>query len=296
MYTNPLTEDQRHRRIQGYIDRMASLSTTVTKVIEVCDKPDASPNDLNKIISLDPVLTGRVLRLINSAYYSLPNKITTLTRAIIMLGLNTVKNLALSTAVLGTKMGGASSGFFSADQFWAHSLTVGVTAKLMAVEKKVPVMQREDYFVAGLLHDLGKMPLTDCFPQEYPLVLQLIAEKGLPIEQAEKEVLTLDHGQSGKMIAEKWQLSEIIINALEFHHRPFESPEENRAFVAFVSLADLFANKIYTGDITAGDQPDEKFAGILDAVGLQLSDLFALEEVVAAEIEKAQIFLQVAHD
>ncbi|HIP82374.1 MAG TPA: HDOD domain-containing protein, partial [Desulfocapsa sulfexigens] len=75
-----------------FIKRIPSLSTTVGKVVEICSRTDASPNELNKVISLDPVLTGQVLRLINSAYYSLVNKVTSLTRAITMLGMNTVKN------------------------------------------------------------------------------------------------------------------------------------------------------------------------------------------------------------
>ena len=94
MNAAPLTNEQRFKLVQRYIDKMPSLSTTVTKVLEICNKPNTSPNDLNRVISLDPVLTGQVLKLINSAYYSLPNQITSLTRAIIMLGLNTVKNLA----------------------------------------------------------------------------------------------------------------------------------------------------------------------------------------------------------
>ena len=90
-----MTPEVRLRAIQDYISKMPSLSTTVTKVMEICNKPDTSPNDLNRVISLDPVLTGQVLKLVNSAYYSLPNQVTSLTRAIIMVGLNTVKNLGI---------------------------------------------------------------------------------------------------------------------------------------------------------------------------------------------------------
>lgn len=128
------TKEELFRQLRDFIDRMPSLSTTVTKVMEVCNQPNTSPNDLNRVISLDPVLTGHVLKLINSAYYSLPNQVTTLTRAIIMLGLNTVKNLALSTAVLGT-LGKEKSECFSMDTFWTHSICTGVTAKAIAGEK-----------------------------------------------------------------------------------------------------------------------------------------------------------------
>lgn len=101
-YLRIIVSTQHIKTIQRYIDKIPSLSTTVTKVLEVCNKADVSPNDLNKVISFDPVLTGNVLKLINSSYYSLPNHITSLTRAIIVLGINTVKNLSLTTAVLGT--------------------------------------------------------------------------------------------------------------------------------------------------------------------------------------------------
>ena len=92
---------QEHLKIiQAYLVNMPSLSTTVTKVLSVCNSPATSANDLNKVVSFDPVLTGNVLKLINSAYYSVRDQVTSLTQAIIMLGLNTIRNLALSTAVL----------------------------------------------------------------------------------------------------------------------------------------------------------------------------------------------------
>ena len=86
--------------IRAYIARMPSLSTTAAKVLETCNNPQSSPNDLNRVICLDPVLAGQVLRLTNSAYYSLGHSVSSLTRAIIMLGINTVKNLVLSFAIL----------------------------------------------------------------------------------------------------------------------------------------------------------------------------------------------------
>ena len=88
------------KQIQAYIARLPSLSTTAAKVLETCNNPQSAPNDLNRVISLDPVLAGQVLRLTNSAYYSLRHPVSSLTRAIIMLGINTVKNLVLSFAIL----------------------------------------------------------------------------------------------------------------------------------------------------------------------------------------------------
>lgn len=100
-----IDKERQRRDIERFINKMPSLSTTVGKVLEICSRTDASPNELNKVISLDPVLTGQVLKLINSAYYSLVNKVTSLTRAITMLGMNTVKNMALSTAIIRSVAG-----------------------------------------------------------------------------------------------------------------------------------------------------------------------------------------------
>lgn len=282
-------------QLQEFIDRMPSLSTTVTKVLEVCNKPNTSPNDLNRVISLDPVLTGRVLKLINSAYYSLPNQVTSLTRAIIMLGLNTVKNLALSTAILGT-LGKEKSHCFSMDTFWTHSICVGVTAKALAAEKKVPVTAREEYFVAGLLHDLGKIPLSNCFPAEYQQVLELARLQRCSLMRAEKMIFGFDHLLTGKMIGEKWQLNQAMLLALTAHHENMTVPEDKRDLVSIISLANLYANIFSIG--SAGDHYQEipQVDQVLAAGGVPWSRLTALHDTVEEEIEKAQIFLQMARE
>ncbi|MFW5688988.1 MAG: HDOD domain-containing protein, partial [Spirochaetota bacterium] len=110
------------RKIERYINTMPALPVTVTKVVEIANNPATSPVDLNKVISLDPVLMARVLKLINSAYYGVNTKVNSLVRAIIMLGINTVKNLALSSAVIDTF--GKKNHFRALDPqaFWRHSL------------------------------------------------------------------------------------------------------------------------------------------------------------------------------
>ncbi|MDH4331212.1 MAG: HDOD domain-containing protein [Desulfobulbaceae bacterium] len=290
----PLTNEQRFALIRKYIERMPSLSTTVTKVLEVCNRPSTSANDLNRVIALDPVLTGQVLKLINSAYYSLPNQISSLTRAIIMLGINTVKNLALSTAVLGSMGREDSFRSLSMDEFWTHSLCVGVMAKALAGVKKIPGMMQEEFFVAGLLHDLGKIPLNNCFAEEYRQALELSGIEQGPLPRAEEILLGFDHGLAGKMIAEKWQLNQTLTELLRFHHAPEKAAADNRQLIAVVALANTYANLFDVG--SAGDRyPDmSRVNELLSLVGLKWRDLSSLHMVVQQEIEKAQIFLQVA--
>ncbi|OGQ87959.1 MAG: metal-dependent phosphohydrolase [Deltaproteobacteria bacterium RIFOXYD12_FULL_56_24] len=292
----PLTNEQRFALIHKYIERMPSLSTTVTKVLEVCNRPNTSANDLNRVIALDPVLTGQVLKLINSAYYSLPNQINSLTRAIIMLGINTVKNLALSTAVLGTMGQKDSFRSLSMDAFWTHSLCVGVMAKALAGLKGIPGMMQEEFFVAGLLHDVGKIPLNNCFAEEYRQALELAAIEQGPLTRAEEMLLGFNHGQSGKMIAEKWQLNLALTEILRFHHNPEKASTDNRQLVGVVALANTYANLFDIG--SAGDRyPDlSRINELLRQVGLSWLELSSLHLVVQQEIDKARVFLQVARE
>lgn len=282
------------KKIQNYIDRMPSLSTTVAKVLEVCNSPNTSANDLNRVISLDPVLTGHVLRLINSAYYSLPNQISSLARAIIMLGLNTVKNLALSTAVVGALGKKASFLSLPMDAFWTHSICVGVTAKALAAARGIPNAGREEYFVTGMLHDLGKIPLNTCFSENYGKALQLAALEQGSLLRAEQLLLGLDHGVTGRLIGEKWRLNEAIIAGLAHHHAPELAVDEHKDLVATVALANLYANIYEFG--SAGDLfPEGPFLlTLLDIMHLKWHDLHPLHEIVRMEIDKAQVFLNLA--
>jgi putative nucleotidyltransferase with HDIG domain len=288
-----ITPEKRLKRVQRHIEQMPSLSTTVTKVLEICDSPTTSPNDLNRVISLDPVLVGQVLRLINSAYYSMPEQVTSLTRAIIMLGLNTVKNLALSTAVLERLVGKTSFQALSMNDFWTHSICVGVTAKAIATIKRVPLTEREEYFVAGLLHDLGKIPLNDRFPEEYVQVLESAKPGQCPLHQAENMIFGIDHCVVGRMIAEKWRLSETMIDSLGCHHNPDEAEEETRQLVEIVALANAYANTFAIG--SSGDPFPEKtmVTGLLERVGVSWPTLSDLRETVLDEIEQARIFLRI---
>jgi len=288
-----VTPEKRLKRVQKYITQMPSLSTTVTKVLEICDSPTASPNDLNRVISLDPVLVGQVLRLINSAYYSMPEQVTSLTRAIIMLGLNTVKNLALSTAVLERLVAKASFQALSMNDFWTHSICVGVTAKAIATIKGFPLTEREEYFVAGLLHDLGKIPLNNRFPEEYVRALESAKPGQCPLHQAENMIFGIDHCVVGRMIAEKWKLSETMNDALCCHHNPDEAEEETRRLVEIVALANAYANTFAIG--SSGDPFPEKpmVTDLVERVGVSWSTLSDLRETVLDEIEEAKIFLRI---
>ncbi|HPA15721.1 MAG TPA: HDOD domain-containing protein [Desulfobacterales bacterium] len=271
---------------------MPSLSTTVTKVLDICNRPSTSPNDLNQVISLDPVLTGQVLRLINSAYYSLLHRATSLTRAIILLGVNTVKNLALSTAILNSLSGKKSFRALSVNDFWTHSICVGVTARSIAARKGVSLAEQGEYFVAGLLHDLGKIPLNNRFPKDYLGALELAKNRKIPLNQAETIVFGVDHGTVGEMIAQKWQLSPNIYDCLCHHHNPGKTRPENRRLVEIVALANVYANFMRVGSSGNCFPEQSMLDDLLDRVGIEWSALTDFHESSLKEIERGKAFLQ----
>ena len=286
--------ESRLNQIQEYIRRIPSLSTTVTKVIEICNDPNVSPNDLGRVISLDPVLTGKVLKLINSAYYALSNQVTSVTRAIIMLGLNTVKNLALSTAVLGSVAGKGSLKGLSMDDFWMHSLCVGVTSKSLASITGVPVIDREEYFVTGLLHDLGKLPINQVFADEYEQALLSSKNNRIALQKAEQDVIGIDHGMVGGMIGQKWQLNKPIIDSMRYHHSLEEVGEENQRLMTIIAAANIHANINSIGS-SGNLYPEQHLLNsLLEQVGVTLSKLSSLHESILTDIEKAKVFLQVS--
>jgi putative nucleotidyltransferase with HDIG domain len=179
------------------------------------------------------------------------------------------------------------------DDFWAHSICVAVTAKSLASIKDVPRTQREEYFVCGLLHDLGKIPLNNYLSDGYLRALESCrSEQGPPLNEAENAVFGFDHCLVGKMITEKWGLGQTIIDSLAYHHNPDDANEESSEFVTIVSLANTFANSLAIG--SAGDHvpEDSLITYLLDKAGVSQSSLTDLRENVLDDIEKAKVFLQ----
>jgi putative nucleotidyltransferase with HDIG domain len=294
MATTDLTPSKALGKVRAYILRIAGLSTTAHKALRICNDPNTCANDLNRVISFDPVLTGRVLQLINSAYYSLPCKVNSLTRAIILLGINTVKNLVLSFAVFESFSKSDTFRVFSADSFWTHSLSVAAAAKLLSIQQGVQLAEREDYFVAGLMHDIGKIPLNHLFPNEYRQAVELALGSGQATRFGEQAVIGVDHCEVGDIIARKWQLSPVLTAALGSHHDLPREAEAGMSMVGVVRFADILAHGMGAGIPGGGSLDENERRPALAVWNLTSEALAALTVAVAAEIEKVRVFLEIA--
>jgi len=289
--------DKRILILRSHISRMPPLSPTVTKVLTLCGRVDATASDLNKIISIDPVLMGKVLQLINSAYYGMPQKVTSLVRAIILLGINTIKNMLLSTAILGKLSQKRDFQALEIVEFWKHSLAVGVTAKLIAAKHGIPQDELEGYFIAGLLHDIGKIPLNNKYAKEYLEVLNLSENNHQSLVISENLALGTDHARVGKLIAENWNLGDEITDTITHHHDAGEYSGDNQGLVYVVTLADYLVNTLeigYSGNAFPTQIDPEVLAFLGSRLNISYERLRGVVKNINEEIDKAKIFLSIS--
>ena len=283
--------DNIHAKIEAYIKNMPSLPTSVAKVLEVCNNPQTSPADLNHVISLDPVLVGRVLKLINSAYYSLGQNVTSLVRAIIILGINTVKNLALSSSVVGNLASRKSSAGLNIEGFWRHSLCVGVAAKAIAKKRNVDPKLLEEYFTAGLLHDIGKIPINTVLANEYMLTVSSSDRDRVSLVRIEDRNLGINHSSAGEMIVKAWKLEGAVGDAITYHHNHLEYNGTNRDLLYTIILANRFAIETEIG--FSGDRyPEKPGPSLWEALAITPEIFEEIAFFVNEEIEKAEVFLK----
>ena len=272
--------------IKRYVNSMPTFSPATAKIVQLSNNMNAPANEIVAAIRLDPVLTGKVLQLVNSAYFSLAQKVTSLNRALVYLGINTIKNLALSTAVM--------EAFDSKNQeladlikpTWRHCLGTAVCAKILAKTTKVPATTIEEYFIAGLLHDLGQIILTQAFYGDRPVNLGKLS-----IEQERLEY-GLDHCEVGVETLRKWKFSEELVTAIGTYHEP--KPENKIANIVHIADAMTYRLKLNGGD----EQPEDTSHPVLPSAyeTLGLTEEIVLKELAEApdQIEKAEVFLNIA--
>ena len=268
-----------------YIEKMPTFSPATSKIIQLANKLNASPNEIVAAIRLDPVLTGRVLQLVNSAYFSLAQRVTSLNRAVVYLGINTIKNLALSTAVLQTFENKNKELAEVVKPVWKHSLATAVCAKIIAKTAGVPVNMLEEYFIAGLLHDIGKTILMQAFFETQPHDGRLSAAE-------ETARYSLDHSQLGAQTLKKWNFHEQITEAVAAHHAPVE-----RNKISYIlQLADAMTYRLaLNGEKEESEKQTRPLdPGLWKILGIEEATVLKDLETAQEQIEKAEVFLNIA--
>ena len=273
-----------------HIDRLPGFSMTVAKVISLSNDMRASPKDLIHAISLDPVLTAEALRLINSAYFGMKQQVASLNRAVVLLGVNTIKNVAIGSAVIGAIKMRNNFRFFTSDQFWEHSLGVAVGAKILAVRLGVPIQERDEYFIAGLLHDIGKVILVQHLPDEFARITDPAYQPGQPKSALEKNSLGVTHAELGALIGKKWELPPLLLDAVENHHNP-KFGGKNNGLKAAVHLSDWHCNRTEVG-IKGRAGMEMLSPEVWDILKMSENDAGDVFKDLGKMVEEAKVFLK----
>lgn len=219
---------------------LPTLPQYILKISKAVNNPKTSAKELAKLISEDQVLTARLLRLVNSSFYGFPQKVTTITAAIVLLGFEAIKNLLLSTSLLDIFYKGVSIKQ-DAEELWNHVLCCGIVAKVIG--EKINYNDTEELFVAGLLHDIGKTVELMSFPDKYQEIVKISKEDNVHMKVLEEKIFGISHDQVGKMLASYWKLPKKLQDVMEFHHN-IEGLQENHKIVCTVHLADIIAKTI----------------------------------------------------
>ena len=269
------------------VEKMPAFPQSVHRVIELTSDINSDPRALVEVIEHDPILIMKILKMVNSAYFGLAEKITSVNHAVVYIGINTIKNLALSTATLGVLPRTNKAGF-DMDAFLLHSLSTAIIAKIFAKRLKIPETQAFDFFLSGLLHDFGKIIFAHFMPSDFKLVLQMAKEEGLPLYEAEQKIFTADHTQIGSLLGEKWNLPAHLISCIRNHHCP---DRKESMLIDAVSAADQISKELKIG--FGGETRIEKIpAGILERFGTDMQAVINSLGDITAETEKALIFIQ----
>ncbi len=252
--------------------KLTTLPDVFTRINEAIMRPSSSSREIADLISRDTGLSARLLKVVNSAFYGYPSQIDSLPQAVSIVGTNQLSMLALGIDVI-SEFKGIPGGYINMDLFWRHSIACGIVARLIAATKNIQNTER--LFVAGMLHDIGRLVVYHCLPHDALDILEKARDSEEPLCRLEAGYLGGDHAEIGGLLLQVWSLPLSLENAVRYHHQPAESP--NGLEPAIVHVADVTAKALGIG--SSGDQ----YVPTLDPAAWRLIGLSsnALEPITA---------------
>jgi len=292
-------------RLIGEQINLPSPPTIAAQILKTIQDKESSLNDLEKIISMDPALTSKLLRIANSAFYALPYEISNVNRALSILGTNVIKNIALSFVIAGN-LRGESDSSFDFEYFWRRSVTAAVAAELVTglLQEK-----DEDIFVTALLQDIGVLIMFLSKGPEYVAILkQCCMDRATDLICAERKMYQFDHQQLGCMLLENWGIPQSIVRPIRYHHEPDLAPEKDRRTSSVLYVANLLS-VIYSNTETAENVRElqtkmadffnitaDQTRTLLDNVAEKSLDILKIFEINPGQMKPYSQMLQEAND
>jgi putative nucleotidyltransferase with HDIG domain len=273
-------------RITREIDSLPTLPEVYTTVSRMLENPKVSASDIAEVISRDPAITAKLLKIVNSAFYGLPQQVSTLTHALVLLGFSTVKSLLLATS-LAQVFGSTGTDRFDRAGFWTHCFATGVVAKSIAI--RIGYVKVEEVFIQGLLHDIGKIVLDQYAPEDFAEITRIAEEEPMLLRDAEERVLGYDHAAIGALVAERWNFPAHFGRSIGRHHRPRRADRLLRE-ASMVHLADIICRAKLVG--YGGDPCIPSLSALAwKSLELDWKTLVVIMEEAASLEESADVFL-----
>jgi putative nucleotidyltransferase with HDIG domain len=225
------------RRALREVKNLPTLPGIVIKLTQMAEDPDTTTEQMGKVINKDHILAAKLLKLVNSAFYGFPQRISSLNSAIILLGFNVIKSLIISASIFE----------IMEDQdreLWEHSLVCAVVSNVLAT--RLGLSDPEEISTAGLIHDLGKVAIKMELPEENGRIWQLVEERRLSIMSAEQEVLGLNHAEAGAWLTKSWNLPAKLVEPIACHHDP-RLARDNQLAASVIHLADIISRGLGYG-------------------------------------------------
>ncbi len=278
--------------ILGLVNTTVELPTmpeVLTKINEVTSGANASADGVAAVVSKDPAVAANMLRIVNSAYYGLPVRVSSIKLAVSVLGFNMTKKVALKAAVF-TTFGKKRDPIqcFDPLSFWRHAIFTGIAARTLGQQSETFAdSNAEDLYIAGLLHDIGKIILLERSCPKYLACLRKSAQSGRPQHEVELEDFGFTHADVGSVLAIKWSLPEDLAIAIRYHHAPNKDPF-HRSLSSLIHLADSLAWQAGKPS-TLGTAAPQLAEGALAMAGLDEAQVAALlprisEDFAASEL------------
>lgn len=289
MTTTALAPDPQ-KIIADCIDKISAIATLpeiTVQIIRTVEDPRSSATQLHKIVSHDPALVTRMLKIVNSAFYGLPGQIASVERAIVLLGLNAVKNIAVA-ASLGKMFRNVNlcEGFTARD-LWKHCIAVAVASRELAKLMKLPIA--DEAFLAGMIHDIGILVALQTMPEKTRLACEAARTGNESFCQIEQNLMGVDHQQLGAALAEKWKFPRSCQLVAGYHHQPLTLADENRRLVTLVHIADVLCCQSSLGfNLTEAGQTIDPV--LLLSIGMDHTLLEHMGEELPKLIEHAATF------
>jgi len=217
------------------ITTIATLPEVTAKIIKTVEDPKSTASQLHQIVSHDPALVTRILKVVNSSFYGLPGQIASVERAIVLLGLNAVKNIAVAASLGQLFRGVKLCEGFTAKDLWTHCVAVAVTSRDLARQMKVPIA--DEAFLAGMIHDIGILVSLQTSPEQIRQVCERVKSTAGNFCDIERDLIGVDHQMLGAGLAEMWKFPRSCQLVAGYHHQP-AALADNRLLVGLVHVAD----------------------------------------------------------